>query len=441
MFCDETKIQLIAGKGGDGSVSFLRAKYVSKGGPDGGDGGKGGDIILKTNENINTLSNINSKKRYRADDGENGKKKNMSGKMGEDLVLEVPIGTVIWNIDKTKILVDLSQPNREHVIAKGGKGGLGNQHFASSTNQVPRFAEDGEPGEELGISLELKLVGDLGLVGLPSVGKSTLISHVSNARPKVAAYEFTTLIPNLGVVDMRRFGGSPEDSFVIADIPGIIEGASEGKGLGHKFLRHISRNKVLIHIIDPLRPNPIENFKNIQYELETFDKKLAKKPLIVAINKVDAVSAKEVEKIETKLKEKAIPKSTKVFKISAVSGEGLKEMLFEALKVIKKENKRSAQASRENTKQDGEIQVLRPHEKLVKFKIIRIKKRKTKRIFVIKGERLEQLATMTNTENPEGIKRIHHFLNKMGVIKALKREKIEFDDIIEIADKQIPYQE
>ena len=441
MFCDETKIKIIAGKGGDGAVSFLREKYVAKGGPDGGDGGRGGDIVLKTNENLNTLSNINSRKRYKADDGENGKKKNMSGKTGESLTLEVPVGTVIWNVDKTKIIADLSKPSEEYIAVKGGKGGLGNQHFASSTNQVPRFAENGEPGEQTSVLLELKLVGDVGLVGLPSVGKSTLISHVSNARPKIAAYEFTTLIPNLGVVDMRPFGGSINDSFVITDIPGIIEGASQGKGLGHKFLRHISRNKVLIHIIDPLRPNPIENFKNIQHELAEFDKKLAKKPLIIAINKVDAVPEKEIEKIEEKLKEKAVPKRTKIFRISAVTGTGLKELLFEAIKAIKKENQNLEEDRKEKEKPSQETITLRPHERLVKFKIVKIKKRKNNRVFIIEGERLEQLVKMTSTENHEGTRRIFHFLNKMGVLKALKREKIEFDDIIEIAGKQIPYQE
>ena len=335
MFCDETQIKLTGGRGGDGCVSFRREKFVAKGGPSGGDGGKGGNMILKANENINTLSDLNTRKQYKAQDGARGRSKNMTGGNAEDMILPVPIGTIIYNPDKTKILADLSTKDQEYLAAKGGKGGLGNQHFATSINKAPKFAESGEPGEETTVQLELKLVADVGLVGLPSVGKSTLISHISNARPKIASYEFTTIIPNLGVVDMVRHGGSLQDSFVVADLPGLIEGASQGKGLGHQFLRHIARNKVLIHIIDPLRPKPIENFKKIQRELELFDKSLIKKPLLVAINKTDAIPEKDIEKIEKKLKEK-IPKIKRIHRISAVTGVGLKELLFDTVKGLKK---------------------------------------------------------------------------------------------------------
>jgi GTPase len=442
MFCDETTIKLTAGKGGDGCVAFHREKFIARGGPDGGDGGKGGSIILKADENINTLSHINSRKHYKADQGEQGRRNNMSGKMGEDLILKVPLGTIIYNPDKTRALADLSRKDQEFVVAKGGKGGLGNQHFATSVNQAPQFAENGEPGEETEVLLELKLVADVGLLGLPSVGKSTLISHISNARPKIAAYEFTTLIPNLGVVDMKPYGGGGNDSFVVADIPGLIEGASQGKGLGHKFLRHVSRTKILIHIIDPLRPNAVENFKKIQRELELFDKALAKTPLIIAINKVDAVQEKEIEKIEKNLREKipTIKKTTKIFKISAVAGMGLKELLFEAVKVLKKTREKAskvAEKKRETTKED--LPVLSPHKKLVKFEIANIEKKKDHTVFTIKGERIEQLARMTDTKNLQGLERIYHFLTKMRAMKALKREKAKEGDIIEIADKQIPY--
>ncbi|MFA4890836.1 MAG: GTPase ObgE [Candidatus Gracilibacteria bacterium] len=436
MFCDETKILVIAGHGGDGSVSFRREKYVPKGGPDGGDGGQGGNIILKANENINTLSDINSHKHYKAESGGAGHKKNMSGKTGEDLILQVPVGTVIWNIDKSKIITDLSSHNQEFIITKGGKGGLGNQHFASSVNQAPTFAETGEPGEEKEILLELKLVADVGLVGFPSVGKSTLIAHVSNARPKIAEYEFTTLVPNLGVVDMKRFGGGNSDAFVIADIPGIIEGASHGKGLGLKFLRHIARNSVLIHIVDPLRPNPIENFKIIQHELELSDKSLIKKPLIVAINKIDAVQPKEVEKITKELLENIKPKPKKIFPISSVTGKGLKELLFEALKEIRN----TRQSSPREIKSQETI-ILTPHKELVKFKIEQVKKKKTHKIFIISGQRIEQVLRMTDLNNPQGVERVYHFLNKMGILKAVKREKAEISDIIEIAGKHIPYRD
>ena len=435
MFCDETTIKVTAGQGGDGSVSFRREKYIAKGGPDGGDGGKGGSIIIKANENLTTLSELNARKHYKASPGQNGARKNMSGKTGPDLALKVPVGTIIWTPDKSKVLVDLSEHNQEYIAAKGGKGGLGNQHFASSTNQVPSFAESGEPGEETEILLELKLVADVGLVGLPSVGKSTLISHISNARPKIASYEFTTLIPNLGVVDMARYGGTLNDNFIVADIPGIIEGASKGKGLGHKFLRHIARTKILIHIIDPLRPKPIENFKKIQRELELFDKSLLKKPLIIAINKIDTVQPKEIEKIEARL-HKQIPKLPKIFHISSVSGAGLKELLFEALKAVKKE--RSKKKPKTTIKK---IITLTPHKHLVKFKIEKIKKRKNFRVFVVTGERIEQLVLMTDIKNLQGLQRIYHFFNKMGILQSLKKEKIAPDDIIEIAGKRIPYRE
>ena len=442
MFCDETTIKVTAGKGGDGAVTFRREKFISKGGPDGGDGGKGGSVILKANENLNTLSDLNSKKHYKATPGENGRRRNMTGKMGEDLILKVPVGTIIFNVDKSKIIADLTHKDQEFVVVKGGKGGLGNQRFASSTNQAPNFAETGEPGEETDILLELKMVADVGLVGLPSVGKSTLISHVSNARPKIAAYEFTTLVPNLGVVDMKKYGGSNEDSFVIADIPGIIEGASAGKGLGHKFLRHISRNSVLIHIIDPLRPNAIDNFKNIKHELTIFDKKLGKKPTLIAINKIDSIQPKELEKLIAKLKTEISPKPKKIYPISAITGQGLKELLFDSLKLVKKEKEKADKKTKKDSiKYSKETIVLKPHQKLVKFKIAKIKKGKGHRTFIIEGERIEQVVTMTSITNPEGLERVYHFINKMGIQKALKREKATTSDIIEIAGKQIPYRD
>ena len=444
MFCDETTIKLTAGSGGDGCVAFHREKFIAKGGPDGGDGGKGGSIILQANENINTLSHLNSRKHYKASPGDAGRRNNMSGRAGEDMIINVPLGTIIYNPDKTEILADLNIKDQEFIIARGGKGGLGNQHFATSVNQAPQFAESGEPGKELAILLELKLVADIGLLGLPSVGKSTLISHISNARPKIASYEFTTLIPNLGVVDMTKHGGGAQDNFVVADIPGLIEGASEGKGLGHKFLRHISRTQVLIHIVDPIRPEQVENFKKIQKELELFDPELAKKPTIIAINKIDAVSEKELEKIEKELREKisSIKKTTKIFKISAVTGAGLKELLFEAIKVLKKtkDNAIKTTKKKEETEQ-AELPVLSPHKYLVKFDITDIQQGKTRKTFTVTGDRIEQVVTMTDTKNLQGLERVYNFLEKMGIQKALKRKKAEEDDIIEIAGKQFPYRD
>lgn len=432
MFCDETKIRVIAGKGGEGCASFRREKYVPRGGPDGGDGGHGGSVILQSDENINTLSDLNTKRIYRAENGGNGKGKNMTGKTGEDIIVKVPTGTVIWDSEKTTIIADLNKHNQSYEIVRGGKGGLGNQHFATSTNQAPTFAENGEPGEEKEIVLELKLVADVGLVGMPSVGKSTLISHVSNARPKIAAYEFTTLIPNLGVVDIRKFGGDSKDAFVVADMPGLIEGASQGKGLGHEFLKHISRTAVLIHIIDPLRDKPAETFTKIQNELKIFDKTLAKKPLIIAINKVDAVSEKNLEKIE-----KSMLKITKkkIFRISAVTGEGLKELIFEALKTLKKSRKKAIEKrKKDKTEKSLETIVLKPHETLISFKV-----KKHNGRFIVTGERIEQVAKMTNTAKEEGLKRMYDMLSRLGVEKALKREKIKEGDMIEIAGRKFQY--
>lgn len=442
MFCDETNIYLKAGKGGDGCVAFRREKFIAKGGPEGGDGGKGGSIIMVVDENINTLSDVSARKHYKATPGENGSKKNMSGRGGVDMYLKVPIGTVVWNADKTEMIIDLKEHKQEFIIARGGKGGLGNQHFVSSIHQAPTFAESGEPGEEKEVILELKMVADLGLVGMPSVGKSTLISVVSNARPKIAAYEFTTLVPNLGVVDMTRFGGSHSDAFVVADIPGLIEGAHEGKGLGVQFLKHVARTEVLLHMIDPLREDPVGNFFKIQKELELFDKDLVKKPLIIAINKIDSVTDEDLDKIEKELTKQLKKSPGKIYRISAVTGAGLKELLFEALRKIREYKvKEFKKAVKEKEVSDASIPTLKPHERLVKFTIPRIKKRKSGTIFFVEGKRIEQLLNMTNTGNQEGLERIYHFLDKMGILKAVRKAGAKRDDVIEIAGKQIPYRE
>lgn len=442
MFCDETKIYLKAGKGGDGCIAFRREKFVAKGGPEGGDGGRGGSIIMIVDENINTLSDISARKHYKATPGENGSKKNMTGRGGEDLMLKVPVGTVVWNEDKSEIIVDLNKNDQQFVIAKGGKGGLGNQHFVSSIHQAPTFAETGEPGEEKEIVLELKMVAELGLVGMPSVGKSTLISVISNARPKIAAYEFTTLVPNLGVVDMTKFGGSHSDAFVVADIPGLIEGAHMGRGLGHQFLKHIARTSVLIHMIDPLREDPVENFFEIQQELELFDKTLTKKPLVIAINKIDSVTKEDLDEIEKNLKKRLKKHTGKIYRISAVTGEGLKELLFEALKLIREyKTKEFKKAAKQKEKSDSSIPTLTPHVDLVRFTIAKIKKRKSGTIFFVTGKRIEQVLNMTNLGNKEGLERVYHFLNKMGILKAVKKNGATLDDVIEISGKQIPYRE
>ncbi len=430
MFCDELKIKVVAGKGGDGCMSFRREKFVPKGGPDGGDGGNGGNIIIKVNPHLNTLSNLANKKIYKADQGVRGKRKNMHGKNAQNLILEVPKGTIILNEDKSEMLADLNKEGELFTIAKGGKGGMGNARFVSSTHQVPRFAETGEPGEEKEIILELKLVADVGLIGLPSAGKSTLISVISNARPKIAAYHFTTLVPNLGVVNM---GGN--DSFVVADIPGLIEGASKGKGLGHQFLKHITRTKLLVHIIDGFIPDTEKNYKTIEKELKNFSPELAKREKIIVINKIDLLSDDQIKDLTKKLKK--VAKATKIFPISAVTKTDLKPLLYEiSKKLIAIKEK---EAAKPKTKPKKEIPILRPHLETVKFEIEKITKKEDHKIFRITGKRIEQLAIMTDIKNPEGLERMYHYIEKLGIKSAVERKGAKIGDKIKIKEKIIPY--
>ena len=452
MFCDELQIKLIAGKGGNGCVSFRREKYVDRGGPDGGDGGKGGDLIIKVNRNINTLSHLAHKKNYNAEDGDNGKGKKMYGKNGQDLIIEVPVGTIIFDVNKSNVLADLDKEDTQIIIAKGGKGGFGNSHFVSSTNQIPRFAETGEPGENKEVILELKLVADVGIIGLPSAGKSTLISVISNAKPKIAAYHFTTLTPNLGVVDMSQLGGDKEESFVVADIPGLIEGASEGKGLGHQFLKHITRTKLLIHLIDGYLEDADKSFMIINNELKAFDEteiakrsrspKLAKLPQIIVINKTDII---DVETLEKRMKEvKSVAKRAKIFTLSGVTRKGLKELLFEAIKQLKKlakPTKKSPKVSDIDRNILSSIPVLRPHLEKIKFEIAEIIQEKDRKIFKIIGKRIEQVAIMTNLHNPQGLERMYHYTERMGIKKAVEKAGCSYGDIIRIGDKNIPYRQ
>ncbi len=435
MFCDELNIKVIAGKGGDGVVSFRREKYIPKGGPDGGDGGKGGDIILKVNGNLNTLNHLAQIKIFKADSGENGGSNNKTGKSAQNLEIEVPEGTVIFTNDKSEMIADLSGSKKQIIIAKGGQAGKGNTKFKSSTNQAPHFAENGEPGEEKEIIMELKLVADVGLIGLPSAGKSTLISVISNARPKIAAYHFTTLSPNLGVVNMSKFGGNQYDTFVVADIPGLIEGASEGKGLGIKFLKHISRTKLLIHIIDGYLDNIGKNYKTILSELKKFDSSLAKKEQIIVINKIDLLDEKTLKDKLSELKVSA-PKK-KIFLISAVTHEGLQPLMFEIVKKLiqLKEKEKIKPAS----KQIKEMPVLKPHLENIKWYLDKISQEGKSQIFHIKGKRIEQIASMTNIENEEGLEHMYHFIEKMGIKKQIQSRGATFGDIIEIKNKKIPY--
>ena len=325
MFADRATIIIKSGKGGDGHVSFRREKYVPDGGPDGGDGGKGGDIIFEVDDGLNTLTDYRHRRKFAAQPGEEGGKRNCHGKNGADLVLKVPAGTVIKDAESGKVIADMSGDNRRQIILFGGRGGLGNQHFATSTMQAPKYAQPGGEAIELEVKLELKVIADVGLVGFPNVGKSTLLSRVTNAQPKIANYHFTTLQPNLGVVDLDGAKG-----FVIADIPGLIEGASEGVGLGLEFLRHIERTKVIIHVVDAAGTegrDPIADIKAIHKELAAYDEGILKKPQVIAANKMDAVYGDENEIIQA-LRAEFEKDGIQIFPISAVSGKGLRELLY-----------------------------------------------------------------------------------------------------------------
>ena len=325
MFADRAKIYIRSGKGGDGHCSFRRELYVPNGGPDGGDGGRGGDLIFEVDEGMNTLADYRHKRKYAAGDGEQGGKRRCHGKDGKDLVLRVPEGTVIKEAETGKVIADMSGENRRQVILKGGKGGLGNQHFATATMQVPKYAQPGQPARELEVNLELKVIADVGLIGFPNVGKSTLLSRVTNADPKIANYHFTTLSPNLGVVDLDGAKG-----FVMADIPGLIEGASEGVGLGHEFLRHIERTKMMIHVVDAAGSegrDPVDDIYKINAELENYNPEIAKRPQVIAANKTDLIYGDEDETID-RLKAEFEPKGIRVFPISGVSGAGISDLLY-----------------------------------------------------------------------------------------------------------------
>lgn len=394
-------------------MSFLRMKYMPKGGPDGGDGGEGGDIILKTNENLNSLIHLHAKKNFRAEHGQNGLGRNKAGGAGEDLVLEVPVGTQVFDAESGALLADLSRNNLLFVVAVGGRGGYGNAHFKSSVRQAPRFAELGEPGEEKKVRLELKLVADVGIIGLPSSGKSTLISVLSDARPKIGAFPFTTLVPNLGVA---RIG--TQDSLAFCDIPGLIEGAHAGKGLGHKFLKHVARNRVLLHLVSADSPDPKHDVKIIEAELKKYDPALAEITAILVISKIDLVDEKRVAAIK-----KLFPKR-KVFAISALTRAGTEELLKKTFEAVQEVKKRIL-----IKKPKEEHVILRPHleEKFTKrFEIEPLKEG----VFRVSGPRIEQISVMTNYGNREGLQRLRDVLRKMGIEKALLRAGAKREDKI-----------
>ncbi|HET6925215.1 MAG TPA: GTPase ObgE, partial [Candidatus Saccharimonadales bacterium] len=409
------EVTVIAGDGGNGKLSFRHEKFIDKGGPDGGDGGNGGDVVLVASRNETTLAAFRYQKELKATDGEPGGKQRMHGKSAGDLEVSVPVGTVVMD-EAGKVLADLTHDEQKAVIAHGGRGGYGNAHFVSSTRQAPKFAEKGEPGDSLQVKLELKMIADVGLVGLPNAGKSTLLSRLSNAKPEIADYPFTTLTPNLGVVDIDT-----DTSVLIADIPGLIEGANEGKGLGHEFLRHVERTSVLIHLIDAYQPDVPEAYRTIRTELEKHDPQLAKRAEIVALNKIDGLDAEIVDDLLTQLRAATGPKA-QLLAVSAQSGQGIRELLY-AVKaaVLKARTKQAKQAEK------SAVPVLTLGDQSRRWQV-----RKEGATFVVSGPRIEKFAQRTDFSNEQGLRRLRDIMNKMGVMHELNRRGIKAGATIRI---------
>ncbi len=429
MFADRAKIYARSGKGGDGHVSFRREKYVPNGGPDGGDGGRGGDVIFEVDDGLNTLIDLRHIRKYKAGDGEPGDKRNCRGRDGQDIVIKVPEGTVIKEAESGQIIADMSGDNRRVVLLKGGRGGNGNQHYATATMQAPKYAQPGQPAQELELLLELKVIADVGLVGFPNVGKSTFLSRVTNAKPKIANYHFTTLNPNLGVVDLEGTKG-----FVIADIPGLIEGASEGVGLGHEFLRHIERTKVIIHIVDAASTeyrDPVADIYAINKELEAYNPEIAKRPQVIAANKIDAIYTNpgEVDGV-TAIKREFEPLGIAVYPISAVTGVGLKELLYhvnEMLKSIGEEPTVFEQEyfpERKTAYSDEPYTVVYDEEA---------------NEYVVEGPRIEKMLGYTNLESEKGFNFFQNFLKDAGVLDKLESLGIQEGDTVRMYGLSFDY--
>lgn len=422
MFIDYAKIIVKAGDGGNGAISFRREKYVAAGGPDGGDGGKGGDIYFEVSPNMNTLVDFRYKKKFKAENGKNGEGGHRYGKSGEDLVVKVPIGTIVKDSETGRVMADLSELNQKQLILSGGRGGKGNSHFATSTRQAPRFAQGGEKGEEKELILELKMLADVGLIGFPNVGKSTFLSVVTDATPKIADYHFTTLEPNLGVVK-SDYG----DSFVIADIPGIIEGASEGTGLGLKFLRHIERTRLLLHVIDVSGiegRNPVEDFKTINEELKKYSEKLSKRKQIIVANKIDIM---QDESLLNDLEKMAKENNIEIFKISGVTGEGIKELLnrvTEVLKVLPKEDLVDVEDIKK-------VYTLKDEDE---FTIT-----KDKDMYIVDGPAVQRIMRKVNLEDNESMYYFQKCLRELGVNEKLKEAGVKEGDTVKVVDWELEW--
>ncbi len=423
MFADRARIFIKSGKGGDGHVSFRRELYVPDGGPDGGNGGKGGDIIFEVDKGLNTLGDFRHNSKYIAKSGEEGGKRRCTGRDGEDLVITVPEGTVIYDDESRKVIADMSNDNLREVILKGGRGGKGNMNYATSTMQAPQYAQPGQDAQELWVRLELKVIADVGLVGFPNVGKSTLLSRVTNARPKIANYHFTTLNPNLGVVDLDGGRG-----FVIADIPGLIEGASEGVGLGHEFLRHIERTKVIIHMVDAASTegrDPVADIKAINEELRAYNPELLKRPQVIAANKIDAIyTDDETENPVDVIKKAFEPEGIKVYPISAVTGQGLKELLYYVRELLDSMTDEPVMFEKEL---DTDTLFDNPNEAFYVEK-------DDKGVYVVSGPRIDRMLGYTNLESEKGFNFFQKFLRQTGVLKQLKELGVQEGDTVRVGD-------
>jgi GTP-binding protein len=421
MFTDQVEIQVKSGKGGDGMVHFRREKFVPQGGPDGGDGGKGGDVVFEVKSTLNTLSSYRQNQKFRAEEGVKGGPSQMSGRYGEDLVLYVPPGTILYDAETGELIGDLTDPGQRLIVCKGGRGGRGNQHFASSRNQVPRTAERGAPAEEKRIKLELKLIADIGLIGVPNAGKSTLLSVLTNARPKIAAYPFTTLEPNLGVANI-----DDDTTVVLADIPGLIEGASQGAGLGHDFLRHIQRTRVLVHILDGLSEDPVADYSQINSELSLFDPNLGKKPQIVALNKIDQPDVQDkLAAIQKKFKKLKVELLT----ISALARTNTRELLVKAYQTL--------QETPALEVVETALPVYKPKEDPREYEITREGENEWR----VSGVGIERAAKMTYWQHDGSVRRFQKIMETLGIEEALRKAGVQEGDTVSIGEFELEWQD
>lgn len=420
MFIDQAEIYVRSGKGGDGIVHFRREKYVPRGGPDGGDGGKGGDIVFEVKSTLNTLAKFRHQRRYVADSGKMGGPNNRYGKSGSDLIIHIPPGSVIYDNDTGEILGDLTDDGQQLRVCKGGRGGRGNTHFKNSRHQTPRTAEKGEPPEEKNIRMELKLIADIGLIGVPNAGKSTLLASLTNAQPKIASYPFTTLVPNLGVAPIGDY-----DNVVLADIPGLIEGAAHGAGLGHEFLRHIQRTRVLIHLLDGMGDDPIADFSQINTELSLFDERLGEKPQVIALNKIDQP---EVQEIWELVKEELEERGHQVIAVSALARTDIRKLLMKAVEKL---------AETPTIEEVAPLPVYRPETDPNEFEILR----EPDGGWRISGIAIERAAKMTYWEHYGSIRRFQKIMSALGIEKALRDAGIEEGHTVYIADFELEWQE